>query len=238
MKIRTAVLGTAFVTDKGDWVKGTVYETNDLVHTANGVYMSLCDENDTEPSVGSSAWRIWLDKAIINTAVGNVLEKSVIATAAANAAAERVETAVTNAKAATTDAKTATQAANEAAGSVDNAKEAAKTATAEAESVTAAAKIAVANANEATVAANVAANNAADVADHPTKIGDNGNWWKWSLEKQTYEDTNVVAKGGALYPTFKHEGNKLYLTDYPSQLAAKFAKRGNKLSFDIVSKQL
>lgn len=74
-----------------------------------------------------------------------------------------------------------------------------------------------------------------DYNNHPTKIGDNGNWWKWNIEEQAYEDTGVIAKGGALYPTFTHEGNKLYLVDCPSELDGKFAKSGNKLTFDIAA---
>ncbi len=71
--------------------------------------------------------------------------------------------------------------------------------------------------------------------EHPTKIGDNGNWWAWNVTEQAYYDTGVIAKGGALYPTFTHEGNKLYLVDCPAQLEDKFAKQGNKLTFSIVS---
>lgn len=71
--------------------------------------------------------------------------------------------------------------------------------------------------------------------EHPTKIGDNGNWWAWNVTEQAYYDTGVIAKGGALYPTFAHEGNKLYLVDCPAQLEDKFAKQGNKLTFSIVS---
>lgn len=89
-------------------------------------------------------------------------------------------------------------------------------------------------ANEAADSANIAACNAADVATHPTEIGENGNWWKWNFETHTYEDTGVIAKGGALYPTFVHNGNKLYLVDCPSQLEGKFGKNGNKLTLDIV----
>lgn len=74
-----------------------------------------------------------------------------------------------------------------------------------------------------------------DYNNHQTKIGDNGNWWKWNIEEQAYEDTGVIAKGGALYPTFTHDGNKLYLVDCPTELDGKFAKSGNKLTFDIAA---
>ena len=74
-----------------------------------------------------------------------------------------------------------------------------------------------------------------DYNNHQTKIGDNGNWWKWNAGEQVYEDTGVIAKGGALYPTFTHEGNKLYLVDCPTELEGKFARSGNKLAFAAVS---
>ena len=74
-----------------------------------------------------------------------------------------------------------------------------------------------------------------DYNNHQTKIGDNGNWWKWNAGEQVYEDTGVIAKGGALYPTFTHEGNKLYLVDCPTELEGKFARSGNKLTFAAVS---
>lgn len=43
---------------------------------------------------------------------------------------------------------------------------------------------------------------AQELADHPWKVGDNGNWWKWDLDGDRYVDTGILAKGGVLYPTF------------------------------------
>lgn len=46
------------------------------------------------------------------------------------------------------------------------------------------------------------AGRAKDQADHPSMMGENGNWWKWDEASQSYIDTGVLAKGGILYPTF------------------------------------
>jgi len=43
---------------------------------------------------------------------------------------------------------------------------------------------------------------AEEFTTHPTKMGDNGNWWAWDMEKDEYYDTGVLAKGSVLYPTF------------------------------------
>ena len=68
------ILGTAFITDKGDWVSGTAYEINDLVHTSKGVYMSLIDNNTEEPP--TSNWRLWVDTEAVNN-VNNILATKV-----------------------------------------------------------------------------------------------------------------------------------------------------------------
>lgn len=68
---------------------------------------------------------------------------------------------------------------------------------------------------------------------HPQKQGDNGNWWQWNTKTHAYEDTGIVARGGAMYPTFKHVGNKLYIVDYGSNVSERVAKKGNKLVFRI-----
>lgn len=75
------LLGTAFVTDKGDWAKGTAYEENDIVHTSAGVFLSLADDNATEPSKGNAKWRLWLDlealassEELYQRALGKVVE--------------------------------------------------------------------------------------------------------------------------------------------------------------------
>ncbi len=62
------LLGTAFVTDKGEWQSGTSYEENDIVHTDDGIFMSLIDDNATQPSTTNESWRAWVDKTDINSA--------------------------------------------------------------------------------------------------------------------------------------------------------------------------
>lgn len=74
---------------------------------------------------------------------------------------------------------------------------------------------------------------AKELNEHPVKIGDNGNWWQWNIKTHAYEDTGIVARGGAMYPTFKHVGNKLYIVDYGSNVSERVVKKGNKLVFRI-----
>lgn len=79
------LLGTAFITDKGTWAKGTAYEANDIVHTSSGIYLSLVDSNYDTPGNNNSKWRLWLD-----------LEQVVSATNAANEAADAATKAAQN----------------------------------------------------------------------------------------------------------------------------------------------
>lgn len=74
---------------------------------------------------------------------------------------------------------------------------------------------------------------AQELNEHPVKMGDNGNWWQWNIRTHAYEDTGIVARGGAMYPTFKHVGNKLYIVDYGSNVSERVVKNGNKLVFRI-----
>ena len=74
---------------------------------------------------------------------------------------------------------------------------------------------------------------AKEMNEHPVKMGDNGNWWQWNIRNHAYEDTGIVARGGAMYPTFKHVGNKLYIVDYGSNVSERVVKKGNKLVFRI-----
>lgn len=129
--------------------------------------------------------------------------------------------------AATEAANAATSRANTAADNADKATELTKAATEAAQAATEAAVTATDNAQAATATCE-------SYNEHPTKIGENWNWWAWDAEKQEYYDTGVVAKGGAIYPSFTHEGNKLCLVDCPEQLSDKFGKQGNKLTFSFV----
>lgn len=72
-----------------------------------------------------------------------------------------------------------------------------------------------------------------ELNEHPVKMGDNGNWWQWNIKTHAYEDTGIVARGGAMYPTFKHVGNKLYIVDYGNNVSERVVKKGNKLVFRI-----
>lgn len=63
------LLGNAFVTDKGNWQQGTVYETNDIVHTLDGIFLSTVDNNTTQPSASAEGWQIWLDKTPVNDSI-------------------------------------------------------------------------------------------------------------------------------------------------------------------------
>ncbi len=74
---------------------------------------------------------------------------------------------------------------------------------------------------------------AQELNEHPVKMGDNGNWWQWNIKTHAYEDTGIVARGGVMYPTFKHVGNKLYIVDYGSNVSERVVKKGNKLVFRI-----
>lgn len=74
---------------------------------------------------------------------------------------------------------------------------------------------------------------AKELNEHPVKMGDNGNWWQWNIKTHVYEDTGIVARGGTMYPTFKHVGNKLYIVDYGSNVSERVVKKGNKLVFRI-----
>lgn len=74
---------------------------------------------------------------------------------------------------------------------------------------------------------------AKELNEHPVKMGDNGNWWQWNIKTHAYEDTGIVARGGVMYPTFKHVGNKLYIVDYGSNVSERVVKKGNKLVFRI-----
>lgn len=74
---------------------------------------------------------------------------------------------------------------------------------------------------------------AKEMNDHPPKMGSNGNWWQWDLSKQEYVDTGVIARGGAMYPSFRQHRNKLLMIDYGSHVAEHVVKRRNKLVIKV-----
>lgn len=74
---------------------------------------------------------------------------------------------------------------------------------------------------------------AKEMNDHPPKMGSNGNWWQWDLSKHEYVDTGVIARGGAMYPSFRQHRNKLLMIDYESHVAEHVVKRRNKLVIKV-----
>ena len=120
-----------------------------------------------------------------------------------------IQTAYENMLTEISNARAATKAANTAASNADNARVGLETLKANTEKATQAANTAASLANDKAVYANTQGNfaktqgdRAQELADHPWKVGDNGNWWKWDLDGDRYVDTGILAKGGVLYPTF------------------------------------
>lgn len=120
-----------------------------------------------------------------------------------------IQTAYENMLTEISNARAATTKANTAATNADNARVGLETLKANTEKATQAANTAASLANDKAVYANTQGNfaktqgdRAQELADHPWKVGDNGNWWKWDLDGDRYVDTGILAKGGVLYPTF------------------------------------
>lgn len=74
---------------------------------------------------------------------------------------------------------------------------------------------------------------AKELCEHPTKAGDNGNWWMWNLQTHQYEDTGIIARGGAMYPSFRQRRNKLLMIDDGSHVAEHVSKKRNKLVIKV-----
>lgn len=74
---------------------------------------------------------------------------------------------------------------------------------------------------------------AKEMNDHPPKMGSNGNWWQWDLSNHEYVDMGVIARGGAMYPSFRQHRNKLLMIDYGSHVAEHVVKRRNKLVIKV-----
>ena len=67
-------LGGGYIKDRGDWTEGfketedgiayNGYALNDVVHTSKAVYMSLVDDNTTNPDTDATgSWRTMVNKA-------------------------------------------------------------------------------------------------------------------------------------------------------------------------------
>lgn len=126
-----------------------------------------------------------------NTAAGSV-----------NDVKDKANAATAEAIQATAGANAAKDKANQAADTTNAVKEATIQAKAETIEATRKANEATGKATTATADASNQANRAKELADHPTMMGDNGNWWKWDATLKKYVDTGILAKGGVLYPTF------------------------------------
>lgn len=79
-----------FVTDKGQYAKGTSYLKGDIVHTEKGVYRSKTENNTTDPDTDTTgAWERWVDlkdvaaaKEVINgslTDIANIATAEILA---------------------------------------------------------------------------------------------------------------------------------------------------------------
>lgn len=131
---------------------------------------------------------------------------------------EYIQTAYDNVVKATKDANEATKSANTAAKNADTAtadtiKATSETvkATEDAQTATKDAINATKDTKKATDNASIEADRAKELADHPTIMGENGNWWKWDSELKKYVDTGDLAKGGVLYPSFEIEEETMEL---------------------------
>lgn len=146
----------------------------------------------------------------------------------ANAAANSVNDAKDKAKEATTaatqaaaGANAAKDKANQAADTTNAVKEATIQAKTETIEATRKANEATGKSITATAGANAQADRAKELADHPTMMGENGNWWKWDSTLKKYVDTGVLAKGGVLYPVFDIDPETMELKmTYQDDIAA------------------
>lgn len=143
-------------------------------------------------------------------------------------ALDSVNEATENAKAATSEALQAAAGANaakekatEAADTANAVKEATLLAKAETLEATRKANEATVEATAVTATAQAQADRAKELADHPTMMGENGNWWKWDATLKKYVDTGVLAKGGVLYPTFYIDPDTMELImNYQDEIVA------------------
>lgn len=159
--------------DKGD--KGDAFTYEDF--TDEQIAGLQKPANDAA-AVALSAAETANDKATLaNNAATNANEKAELA----DTAATKANTAATNANDKAALADTAAGNANEKASLADTA---------------------AVNANDKAGIADTAAENANDLASHPNIVLSNGNWGKWNVETQTYDDTGSPSVGSFSYPRF------------------------------------
>lgn len=129
--------------------------------------------------------------AVALSAAETANDKATLAESAATKANEKAElanTAATKANTAATNANDKAALANTAAGNANEKASLANTA--------------AVNANDKAGLADTAAENANDLASHPNIVLSNGNWGKWNVETQTYDDTGSPSVGSFSYPRF------------------------------------
>lgn len=144
-----------------------------------------------------------------------------IALNSVNEATENAKAATGEALQAAAGANAAKEKATEAADTANAVKEATLLAKAETLEATRKANEATGKATAATATAQAQADRAKELADHPTMMGENGNWWKWDATQKKYVDTGVLAKGGVLYPTFYIDPDTMELImNYQDEIVA------------------
>ena len=159
--------------DKGD--KGDAFTYNDF--TEEQIAGLQKPANDAAAVALSAAETANNKATLANNAATNANEKAELA----NTAASKANTAATNANNKAALANTAAGNANEKASLADTA---------------------AVNANDKAGLADTAAGNANDLASHPNIVLSNGNWGKWNVETQTYDDTGSPSVGSFSYPRF------------------------------------
>lgn len=136
-------------------------------------------------------------------------------------ALDSVKEATEGANQAAAGANAAKDRATEAADTANAVKEATLLVKAETIEATRKANEATVEATAATADATVQADRAKELADHPTMMGENGNWWKWDATLKKYVDTGILAKGGVLYPTFYIDPDTMELImNYQDEIVA------------------
>lgn len=126
-----------------------------------------------------------------------------------------------------TDADAAAAAANEAKTAADEATQNTLDVTALCERATDTANTAAVNADKQTAECKTATDLAEELNAHPQMQGENGNWWKWNTETDQYEDTGIIARGGAMYPRFRQRRNHVLMYDDASGFKNRASRRRN-----------
>lgn len=142
------------------------------------------------------------------------------ATSAANSAA-------TKANAASTSANNAADSANSAAQNANKKATLADTAATNANNKATLANTAAANSDKQTALCKSATDLAEELNAHPQMQGENGNWWKWNVETDEYEDTGIIARGGGMYPMVRSRRNHVIWYDSTDGFKERIVRRRN-----------